>query len=116
MSGTDDKKSAFLELGFWINPKVEIHFQRSGGLTLSLTSSDGRTAEVKDLGCLFVYKDGTKVTFYDSARGSVTFNRDYNNRPDYRKRPNVVYVRLDPQYYQWKVTGLALDNNKIFVQ
>ena len=111
-----DGKSVFCALGFWLNPEVMINF-RTGSLVLTLEGPQGKVAQVNDQGCLFLAQDnkGSPVC-YDSAQQQVSFNRNFNNRPDYKKTPNVVFVRLDSSYYGWKITALALDNDKVAVQ
>lgn len=108
--------SAYITLGFWLNPDLKIIFQSPGALTLTLQDSQGNTAQVSDQGCIFIYRKGIEVTVYDSRHDVVTFNRDFNNHPDYKKAPNTVYVRVDEKYYGWKITSLELDHDKLVIQ
>jgi hypothetical protein len=106
------KQAAFYALYFRIDSGVNINFQR-GGLMLTLRDPQGNAIEVPDEGCLFVYYEGTKATLYDSAKGSVRFNRDFNNKPDYSKIGNLVCVRLPPKYENWELIALKLEPQKV---
>lgn len=112
---TREGGSVFCALGFWLDPRTKIQFQPQG-LQLTLEGPQGQKAETTDQGCLFLATYRGRPICYDSSAQMVTFDRSFNNRPDYPKMPNVVYVRLDPQYFGWKITGLVLDNDKIVVQ
>lgn len=107
---------AFVKLGFWLNPDTHILFRSAGGLILDLQGPNGQTVQLADQGCIFFYRDGTKVRVYDSYEEAVNFDRTFNNKPDYRKMPNIVYARIDEKYYGWKVVGLKLDYDKLVVQ
>lgn len=108
-------QGAFISLGFYIkNPNTNISFH-AGGLIMTLRGPQG-TVEVRDRGCLFVYYKGVKGTCYDSSKGEVNFNRDFNNRPDYKVKPNVIWVRVDPQYSNWELVSLTIDPQKIFIK
>ncbi|PLX25360.1 hypothetical protein C0580_02660 [Candidatus Parcubacteria bacterium] len=112
---TREGGSVFCALGFWLNPRTKIQFQ-SSGLKLTLEGPQGQKVETTDQGCLFLATHRGRPVCYDSSEQMVTFDRNFNNKPDYRKMPNIVYLRLDPQYYNWKITGLALDSDKVVVQ
>jgi len=113
-SETKRGQSAFISLGFYIqNPNTNISFH-AGGLIMTMRGPQG-TVEVRDRGCLFVYYRGMQVTCYDSSQEEVNFNRDFNNRPDYKVKPNIIWVRLDPQYSNWELVSLTVDPQKIFI-
>lgn len=107
---------AFIKMGFWLNPETHIIFKSAGGLIFSLQGPNGQTVQLADNGCIFFYRNNTKVRVYDSYEEAVNFDRNFNNKPDYRKMPNIVYARIDEKYYGWKVVGLELDYDKIVVQ
>lgn len=114
-SESNKHQSAFLSLVFYVEPNVDINFQ-TGGILLTLKGPNGAIIEARDRGCLFVYQKDREITAYDSARGQVIFNRDFNNKPDYKVKPNIVWVRLEPKYLDWEVLSLKIDKNKVFAQ
>lgn len=106
------KKASFYALYFYVNHGIDINFEK-GALILTFKDTLGNTVEVPDNGCLFVYHEGVKTSLYDSARGSVRFNRDFNNSPDYKKGGNLVCVRMHPKYENWDLIALKLEPQKI---
>lgn len=104
-------QGAFISLWFYIqNTNTNISFH-AGGLIMTLRGPQG-TVEVRDQGCLFVYYKGMQGICYDSSKAAVNFNRDFNNRVN----PNIIWVRLDPQYSNWELVSLTIDPQKIFIQ
>lgn len=108
-------QSAFISLGFYVNKGTDIIFQ-AGGLLITLKGPNGQIVETRDKGCLFARTADMRVIGYDSARGTVIFNRDFNNKPDYKIKPNIVWVRLEPQYLDWELLTLTIDDRKIHTQ
>lgn len=116
ISEVKQKQAAFVMLNFWINPDVDINFQQAGCLILTLRNPNGETVEVRDKGCLFTFiQMGKKSHYLDSAKESVIFNSDFDFAAVTKKRPNVVCVRLDKQYFSWQIVSLELDLKKIFI-
>lgn len=107
---------AYFNLGFWLNPSAQIHFQSYGGLKITLQGPQGETAQASDQGCILAHRNGGNVSLYDTYREKVILDRGFNDQSDYRKIPDVVYVRLDEKYYGWKVVSLELDYDKVVVQ
>jgi hypothetical protein len=108
-------QNAFISLGFYIKDSSTIISFQAGGLILTLKGPQG-TIEVRDKGCLFVHFEDMKGTCHDSALGVVNFSRNFNDKPDYKVSPNVIWVRLDSQYNNWELIALTLDPQRIFIQ
>lgn len=114
--GQEIKKQnfAFYTLGFYINDGTDIMVSQKA-FHFRFLAPDSSIVEADDLGCLFVYYNGNTTKAYDSARGNVVFNKHFDNKPDYKKRPNVVYARLPNKYSKCQLIGLDIDMSKIRV-
>ncbi|MBU1203077.1 hypothetical protein KKH39_03515 [Patescibacteria group bacterium] len=114
MMGREIRKQnfAFYVLGFFIKDGVDINISQKAFHFRFLTP-DSSIVETDDLGCLAVYYEGNVGKPYDSRQSTIVFNRQFNNKPDYNKRPNAVYVRLPKKYSQYQLIGLDIDPTRI---